>query len=648
MRILFVGLLVSVSLMAAENTVVVSPTGNLKTIGDALNKVRKARKDHPADTFKIVLKGGRYELQESILLTAEDSGLSIVAADGEKPVVSGGRAITNWQRDSSNRNLWRAELPEAAKGKWSFRQLFVNGQRKIRARTPNDGFFRIDGPSPQDRPARLKFHGNEIKPEWADRGDVEVIANLNWADLRMQIRSVDAASHVATLSGEPRSSNKENNAQYFVENAPEFLDNSGEWYLDTKKGIVSYLAGGSEDLTRSEVIAPVLEELLIFKGSAENRIHNIVLKGIEFSHTDWTLGPTGYADTQAAVAVRGELRAEFADDCRIQECKLSHLAGYGIDLARGCRRFRIIGNEFYDLGGGGIRIGEGQKPKDASEENNSHVVTDNHLRALGRVYAPAVGVFIMQSGTNRIAHNEIHDLFYTAISVGWNWGYQETPCRENKIEFNHLHDIGKGILSDMGAVYTLGIQKGTVIRNNLIHDVNAFTYGGWGLYTDEGSSYITLENNIVYACKSAGFHQHYGRENVVRNNIFAFNRENQLMRSREEDHISFFFTNNIVYFDSGNLLGSYWSNNRYVIDQNVYFDTRLGSNQEQMKFAGSTLADWRKRDHDTHSILADPEFLNPKSFDFHLQPSSPALKLGFKPIDVSSVGVRPKEKWDRN
>jgi parallel beta-helix repeat protein len=193
----------------------------------------------------------------------------------------------------------------------------------------------------------------------------------------------------------------------------------------------------------------------------------------------------------------------------------------------------------------------------------------------------------------------------------------------------------------MGAVYTLGIQKGTIIRYNLIHDVNSFTYGGWGLYTDEGSSYMTLENNIVYRCKSAGFHQHYGRENVIRNNIFALNRENQLMRSREEDHVSFFFTNNIVYFDSGNLLGSYWSNNHYVIDQNIYLDTRLRSDQEQMKFAGATLTDWRKRGHDIHSVLADPEFTNPTAFDFHLKPSSPALKLGFKPIDWASVGVRP-------
>ena len=155
-----------------------------------------------------------------------------------------------------------------------------------------------------------------------------------------------------------------------------------------------------------------------------------------------------------------------------------------------------------------------------------------------------------------------------------------------------MHDIGKGLLSDMGGVYTLGPQPGTIVRNNLIHDVNAFTYGGWGLYTDEGSTGIVLENNVVYRCKSAGFHQHYGKENILRNNVFAFNKEHQLMRTRPEPHSSFTFTNNIVYFDSGDLLGSDWSNEHYTIDSNVYYDARLKSTPESIKFGGISPAKW--------------------------------------------------------
>jgi parallel beta-helix repeat protein len=402
-------------------------------------------------------------------------------------------------------------------------------------------------------------------------------------------------------------------------------------------------------LNKAEVIAPELQELIALRGDFETSrsVRHIAIRGLTFSHTDWTLGTNGYADTQAAVGIRGELLAEAATDCTVENCVFSHLAGYAVELGRGCRRNRIIGNEMFDLGAGGVRIGETAIRETPFEQCHSHTVTDNHMHHLGEVYPAAIGVFILQSGTNRVAHNHIHHLYYTAVSVGWTWGYRESPCRANRIEFNHLHDIGQSRLSDMGAVYMLGPQKGTVVRNNLIHDVNAFTYGGWGLYTDEGSSEIVLENNVVYRTKSAGFHQHYGRDNIVRNNIFAFGKENQLMRTRPEEHISFIFTNNIVYHDTGNLLGSNWSNDNYKMDGNIYFDVRHGANAEAMKFAGASLAEWQKRGHDQHSIIADPQFVSPKKGDFALRSSSPALKRGFQSIDLRKAGPRePSQRPD--
>jgi hypothetical protein len=151
-----------------------------------------------------------------------------------------------------------------------------------------------------------------------------------------------------------------------------------------------------------------------------------------------------------------------------------------------------------------------------------------------------------------------------------------------------------------------------------------------------------LENNVVYRCKNAGFHQHYGRENIIRNNIFALNLENQLMRTRPEPHISFVFTNNIVYFDSGNLLGSNWSNDNYRIDRNIYFDKRHANEPERVKFAGGTFEEWKRRGHDQNSVIADPQFVAAEKYDFRLRETSPALRLGFKPIDLSEVGVRSK------
>jgi parallel beta-helix repeat protein len=247
-----------------------------------------------------------------------------------------------------------------------------------------------------------------------------------------------------------------------------------------------------------------------------------------------------------------------------------------------------------------------------------------------------VGVWVGQSSGNAIVHNDIHHLYYTGVSVGWSWGYAPTSAHDNLVEYNHIHTIGQGLLSDMGGIYTLGVSPGTKLRFNHIHDVESYGYGGWGIYTDEGSTTILIENNVVYRTKTGGFHQHYGRENIVRNNVFAFSRDGQLQRTREEDHLSFTFERNIVYWDQGTLLSSNWKKDRFKMDHNLYW--RVGG--KPFDFAGASLEDWRKRGHDVHSIVGDPLFVDPAKGDFTLKPDSPALKLDFKPIDLSKVGPR--------
>jgi hypothetical protein len=250
----------------------------------------------------------------------------------------------------------------------------------------------------------------------------------------------------------------------------------------------------------------------------------------------------------------------------------------------------------------------------------------------------------MHSGKNRVAHNLIRDGYYTGISVGWTWGYRESPARENVVEFNHVHTIGQGMLSDMGGIYTLGPQPGTVVRGNYFHDIVSYDYGGWGLYTDEGSSGIVLENNLVARCKSAGFHQHYGKDNIVRNNVFAWNREHSLMRSREEEHNSFTFERNLVVADSGALLGSSWSNSHFTIDRNGYWDTRHGANAGAYQFAGMNMAQWKEKGHDGHSIIADPGI--PADGIPLPQNRSAPQAIGFKFENLpklADLGPRPRE-----
>jgi len=598
-------------------TITVSPAGPISSLAAARDEARMIHQSRPAEPVTILVRSGIYRLSEPLALTADDSNTTFTAAPNEHPVISGGKVIDGWKKLRGN--IWTAP----ATG--DFHQLFINGRRAQRARSPNNGYYRIDGPSSQDKPFLLHYRGNEVKKSWADLGDVEVIALLAWAEIRMPIREVDEAAHTARLAGNPRPSNKEVDAKYWIENAPDALDSAGEWYLDKKAGAVNYWPVAGENLATDEVVAPALQRLVTIDGAK-----NVTFRGLDFRHADWTIGTNGYADSQAAIEAFSAIEATASDRISIEKCRFSQLGGYAIWLGKGSKHGRIVGNQIFDMGAGGIKIGdtirravENAADKDLNYDNT---ISDNVIRNLGLVYPAAIGVWVAQSSQNVIAHNDIHDLFYTAISVGWTWGYAPNNCNHNIIEYNHLYNIGKSVLSDMGAIYTLGVQPGTVIRNNLIHDVYSFTYGGWGIYPDEGSSDMLIENNIVYRTKSAGFHQHYGANNTVRNNIFALGSEYQIMRTRAEDHLSFTFERNIIYYESGLIFGGNWTGDQYKMKNNLYWDAR-----------GNPV---HVTPHDENAVIADPLFAAPAAGNFKLAPNSPAWKLGWKAIDMSTVGPR--------
>jgi parallel beta-helix repeat protein len=637
-RLLILSCLLAVP--ASADTLDVSPGGPLKSLAEARDAVRALRRAGNRTPITVVVHGGTYFMAAPLVLTPEDSGspeapVVYAAAPGERPIFSGGRRIEGWRKGENG--AWTAEVPGVKEGSWYFRQLFVRGARATRSRTPTNGFFRADGPSPKPGSFDLKFRGKDIQKNW-EGTDAEVVTLLAWADTRMNIMKVDEEAHIASLTGDARPSNREPDARYWIENIPEGCDSPGEWYLDRKTGILAYRPRPGEDMSAEEAIAPVLSQLVRLEGRPEQGqlIRNITFRGLEFRHSDWTLPSEGYADTQAASDVGAAFEAIGAENVTIDRCVFTRIGTYAVSFGRGSKRNRVTHTEIYDMGAGGIKIGEMQMRPEDADQNYENTISDDHIHHLGNVFPPAIGVVIFQSGRNTVSHNHIHDLYYTAISAGWTWGYTANQSKGNIIEYNHLHHIGKDRLSDMGAIYTLGEQPGTVIRNNLIHDVWSFTYGGWGIYPDEGSSDMLIEDNIVYRTKSAGFHQHYGRNNLVRNNIFAFGSEYQMMRSRMEPHLSFTFVNNIVYFDQGELLGANWSDDKFKLDRNVYFDTRGGA----LRMADLPFDEWRKKGQDAQSVVADPLFVNAGSYDFRLKPNSPALKLGFKQIDMSTVGPR--------
>ena len=531
-----------------------------------IQRAQKAVRDLKADgkmtgPVTVYLRGGTYELSAPVVFTPEDSGttpfpVTWTAYQGEKPVVSGGKKITGFTKGENG--AWTVTLPDVQSGKWYFRQLFVNGTRATRARTPNEGFLQADGEITMDDRAKLTFRGDDVKPEWAKRGDVEVIALQSWAEFRMLIREVDAASKTAILSTKCAPSNREKDARYWVENAPEMLDAPGEFYLDRTSGVLSYIPRPGEDLTKAEVVAPVADELIRFEGdtATDNPVTSIRFRGIAFEYSDWTLPENGYVDMQAAYDIPAVILGNGAANIVFEKCSIRHHGKYGIEFARGCRNIRIEGCEISDMGAGGVKIGEPAIRTEEREKTEGNTVSDCTIHHIGEVYPAACGVIIFQSAHNLISHNLIHDTYYTGVSNGWTWGYSPTNAGFNVIEYNHVYNIGRGMLSDMGGNYNLGVQPGTVIRNNLFHDITSHGYGGWGIYTDEGSSNILIENNLVYRTKSGGFHQHYGRMNTVRNNIFAYSIIGQVIRTRMEQHISFTFEHNIVYWTEGPLLGS--------------------------------------------------------------------------------------------
>jgi len=606
----------------------------------------------------VYVRGGVYQLKSPLIFTPEDSGTSrfpIVysAYPGEIPELSGGEVIRGWKRyigakfpSSARGHLWVARVPGVKHGNWYFHQFFVNGERRTRARAPNRGFFYVDGAISKGTHAQFKFHDDDIHPEWAHEDDVEVIDLQAWADIRMPIRTVDESTHTLVLAGQFRG--RENNSRYWVENTPEALDAPGEWYLDRKNGLVYYYPMPGEDMSRVRAVAPRLRQIILFEGNAQKGkfVSYIRLKGFTLAYTDWQLPATGYVDRQAAYDIPAAVYGSGAHFCSLERCLLTHLGGYAIEFSHGSKGDRISHNNMADLGAGGVKIGDPMIPADSNDQTTGILSADNHIHNTGKVFPGAVGVWVGQSSGNRIAHNEINDTTYTGISVGWTWGDGPSSANNNVIEFNDLHDIGQGMLSDLGCIYTLGVQPGTVVRNNLCHDVSSYRYGGWGIYLDEGSSDILVEDNVVYKTETGGFHLHYGNGNIIRNNIFALGEETQIKRGpgHQGQINGLTFERNIVYWKNGVLSEGGWDGIHVRFDHNLYYSVFGGGSPKGlpiMQFSKWSFGEWQKKGHDTHSIIADPLFFDPDAGDFSLDVASPAFKLGFKPIDLSHVGPRP-------
>jgi hypothetical protein len=325
------------------------------------------------------------------------------------------------------------------------------------------------------------------------------------------------------------------------------------------------------------------------------------------------------------------------------DCQFAHTGAHGIWLAAGCTHNLIQRCHFRDLGGGGVYLGGGWGVSDHFP--TGHNTVDNNLIHDGsHMFRGAHGVWIGRSSHNTVTHNEISNFDYSGISCGWSWGFQPSSANHNVLDFNYIHHLGNGDgLSDMGAIYTLGVSPGTTVRNNHIHDVYSYApvSHGSGIYPDEGSTGILIENNVVYRVRNSPLFMHYGKECIVRNNIFALGDAGQLRRSREDVRCHYIAEGNIVYGgDNPRMLDGPWKNGDWQLGRNVYW-----TDSGQPTFAGMDFAAWQVHGKDQGSIVADPRFVDPQNDDFRLKPDSPAWDLGFRAIPIERAGLYGDPEW---
>ncbi len=661
--------------MAAVTKIYLSPKGNdanpgskdlpLATLKGAVNKLRTLRTVQSFNkTVQVIIGDGDYYLSEPIVLGPDDSGTDkapiIFCADkGAHPVFLGGKKISGFEKVSDQ--LWRVHVPEVSNRGWYFEQLYVNGRRATRAKSPNSGFYFLKdvserivdkgtGRIPNQAVQRLMLFPKAVAHVASfskdDFNDAVMTLYHKWDNTRKHITAFEQDSSVVFTTGTGMQSWNmlDTKTRYILENYKAALDTCGEWYLD-RSGSLFYMPLPGESIKDLVVIAPVAEQLILLQGneSTGKKVENIRFEGLSFQVAGYSMPKAGNEAEQAAAPIEAVVMADYARNIQLINCEIAHTGTNAIWFRNACIDCRIQHCYLHDLGAGGVKIGNFVEPVTQELLTRNIVVDNNIITSGGYVFPCAVGVTLFHASDNQITHNEIADFRYSGVSVGWVWGYAYSATKRNKIEFNHIHHIGWGELCDMGGVYCLGQSEGTSVSNNVIHHIYSFDYGGWGLYTDEGSTGIVMENNLVYNCKNSGFHQHYGRENFIRNNIFANNMKAQLQATRIEEHLSFTFTHNIVSFSTGDLLTSNWSRIRIQSDSNSYWDTRT----PDVRFAGSSFADWQKSGKDVHSILADPEFVDPANFDFRVMNKSLMHQIGFKAFDYSKAGVYGSKEWKK-
>jgi len=534
----------------------VAPDGddsNPGTLDQPLATLEKARdlvrtmNSAMTEDITVYLRGGTYPLTSTVTFSNADSGngdlyVEYVAYEGERPLITGGQPITGWTVFDAANNIYSANA-----GTTVFRQLYVNGVKAIRARTPNllaDNVANFNRLSGWDKDAHNVQVPSSAVAEWNNLTKVEMHIMIAWGDSTLRIASITNSGGTAYVQFQndedslvfirpnPRMDQVgwgEGRAYYF-ENAMEFLDQPGEWYLDETTNTVYYKPRSGEDMATATVIAPMLETLMSVEGtSTSDQVHNLRFEGLTFAHSTF-LRPSehGFLDAQAG---QYNLTAEANNDqtiarppagVRVMNAHHIHfernlftqMGATGLDFVSGTQDDLIVGNAITEIAGNGFSIGKftadetteyhvPYNPADKNEICTRDTFTNNYINRVTTEFQGGCGIAAGYPAYLTIEHNEVSHTNYTGISVGYGWTASPTAMTHNKINYNNIHHVNE-IMTDGGAIYTLSNQDtGSEIQYNYIHDYACSQwadYGCNGLYLDEQTSGYTIAHNVLINC----------------------------------------------------------------------------------------------------------------------------------------------------
>lgn len=636
---------------------------NPEELVQALKAVASLRAAGAYQPVAIRLQPGKYFLKEPIVIDPSVSAVTIEPFGNGQVQVIGGLQITGFAPDTYNGHAClSAPIPLQADGSVpKFSDFYVNNARADYTRYPEEGYLYPTDVENHDTALNAGSHWFLAQPgdfPVGMKNPEQVIVSFChfWVDEHSPIRSYDEGTGKVTMQYRSCFSiagakGTRSALEYYLENVAETFGKPNQWYADG--GRIYYIPrDDSINAETMEAYLPLTHKLFIVEGQPESPVRGIRFRDLDMQVTKGDYASLGYTSTdpegetyasdgQAVCNAGGSIHFKYAKDCAIEGGALHNFGIHGVCIEEGCSGIHLRGMNLYDGGAGGVKIYGKAFGCAPCEETYDCSVTDCRIDRCGRRYFAACGVLIMHAHHCVVEHCDIGNLYYSGISCGWVWGYTDNQAHHNRIAKNHIHHLGMGMLSDMGGVYVLGRQPGTVVSENLIHDVSSKNYGGWCLYLDEGASWVTMENNICYNGSDNVFHQHYGQSNTIRNNIFAFGGKAVVCLSRQEHHLQLLLEHNIYYSSGENFYEfGYFSEQPGPEELAMHNNLIWNAANAPILYQDLTLEQWQAMDFESGCIVADPCFADPENGDFTMPADSPAYAMGFRKIDLSDVGPR--------